>query len=238
MAVSSASWLPAIFPRSAMFHLEHQTRSGGASISGAEQIVASPAARWRARLSMPVVTENAVLSWRAFVASMHGRAGTVLVPRFEHYGPKDANGKRFDPMMSAPWGGVEGQFDGDGLTFDLSGFAQDDSTVYATIAESAAINASEIVVEYADGIDGIRPGQYFGIGNRLYLAHSVWQEDVGEPTHIRFSPWLREAVSEGDTVIIDKPVCLMRFAQDVTGELELDFGRWASQGTLELVESF
>lgn len=237
MAFSAASWLPAIFPRAAMFMPENQSRSGGPSISGAEQIVVSPTARWRARLSAPIVTENSVLSWRAFIAGMGGKAGTVLVPKFEHYGPRDANGKRLNELASAPYGGVEGLFDEGGLNFDLSGWQQDDSTVYATLNADAAINSTEIVVDFAEGIDGIRPGQYFGIGNRLYLAHSVWQEDVGGPTHIRFTPWLRAAASAGDTVIIDKPVCLMRFAQDVTGELELDFGRWGS-GALDLVEAF
>lgn len=236
MAFSSASWLPAIFPRAAMFHPENTSSSGGASISGSEQIVATPAARWRARLSGPVVTENSVLSWRAFIAGMGGRAGTVLVPKFEHYGPRDANGKRLDEQHNALYGD-DGLFNENGLNFDMTGWGQDDSTVYATLAEDAALNVTEIVVDYAEGIDGIRPGQYFGIGQRLHLAHSVWQEDAGGPNHIRFSPWLRAAASAGDTVIIDRPVCLMRFAQDVTGELELDFGRWGS-GSLDLVEVF
>lgn len=236
MAFYAASLLPAIFPRAAMFHPENTSRSGGGSISGAEQIVVSPTARWRARLSGPVVTENAVLSWRAFIGGMNGRAGTVLVPKFEHYGPRDANGKRLDEQHSVLYGD-DGLFNENGLNFDLTGWGQDDSTVYATLAANAALNATEIVVDYAEGIDGIRPGQYLGIGQRLYLAHSVWQEDVGDPTHIRFTPWLRAAASAGDTVIIDKPVCLMRFASDATGELELDFGRWGN-GALDLVEAF
>lgn len=236
MTSNAASWLPAIFPRSAMFFPEHASRSGGASISGAEKIVTSPSARWVAQLSGPVVTENAVLSWRAFVASMSGRAGTVLVPKWEHYGPRDVNGKRFDQVATTLYGD-DGLFADDGLNFDLSGFGQDDSEIYATAAASASLNATQISVNYPEGIDGIRPGQYFGIGQRLYLATKVWQADDNSPTQIQFTPWLRAPLAEGDPIIIDRPVCLMRFAEDQTGELELDMGRWGRAG-LRFVEVF
>lgn len=237
MVLQAASWPASVFPRSSMFMLENQSRSGGAGILGNEQVTVAPSARWRARVSMPIVTENAVLSWRAFVAGMAGRAGTVLVPKFDQYGARDANGKRFSDLASAPWGGTDGQFEDGGLGFELTGWGQDDAPVYATLAASAAVNATQISVTYATGIDGVRPGQYFGIGQRLYLCTQTWQEYEGDPVQIRFTPWLRAGASAGATVIIDRPVCLMRFAGDQTGELELDFGRWGS-GQLEFVESW
>lgn len=235
MASTAASWPATVLPRTGAFWLENQSRSGGISILGNEQVVASPSARWRARFGGPVVTQASVLAWRAFVASMGGRAGTVLVPKSEAYGPRDANGRRFNEQSTALYGD-DGLFL-DGTNFDLTGFSQDDGSVYASAADAAPVNATQIAIDYAPGIDGIRPGQYFGIDGRLYLAHRVWQVDANAPTQIQFAPWLRSALSQGDAIIIDRPVCLMRFAQDQTGELDLDMGRWG-RGGLEFVEAW
>lgn len=234
MVLQAASWPATVFPRSGAFYLENQSRSGGVSILGNEQVTVAPSARWRARFSGPVVTEASVLAWRAFVAGMGGRAGTVLVPKWEAYGPRDVNGRRFEELATAQWGGVH--FDDNG-PFDLSGWGQDDTPVYATFAAPAALNATQIAVNYAPGIDGVRPGQYFSIGHRLHMVTQTWQEGDDDPTQIRFTPWLREDVVADTPVIIDRPVCLMRFAQDQTGDLELDMGRWGS-GQLEFVEAW
>jgi hypothetical protein len=180
------------------------------------------------------MNERTILDWRSFVGGMGGRAGTVLVPTWNVFRARDANGRRLDEKSAARWGG---DIDQEGVAFDLSGWGQDDTPVFATLAEPAALNATQIAVTYAPGIDGVRPGQYFGIGLRLYMVTQTWQEEEGEPTQIRFTPWLREDVAAGGTVIIDRPVCLMRFAQDQTGELELDTGRWGNGG-LEFVEAW
>lgn len=233
MALRAAQWPAIVFPRAGAFYIENQSRSGGVSILGNEQVTVAPSSRWRARFSIPVVTESSVLVWRAFVGAMGGRAGTALVPKWEAYGPRDANGRRFEELATAQWG--DQLFDDNG-SFDLSGWGQDDAPAYATLAGTAALNAAQIAVNYSEGIDGVRPGQYFGIGQRLHLVTQTWQE-YDAPAQIRFTPWLRESVPAGTPVIIDHPVCLMRFAQDQTGELELDMGRWG-QGGLEFVEAW
>lgn len=234
MVLSAATWPVHLWPSRSDFMLENQSRTGGVSILGNEQVTVAPSARWKARLMIPAMNERTILDWRSFVAGMGGRAGTVLVPTWNVFRTRDANGRRFDGKSSARWGG---DLDQEGVAFDLSGWGQDDTPVYATLAETAALNATQIAVNYAPGIDGVRPGQYFGIGQRLYMVTQTWQEDEGEPTQIRFTPWLREDVAQGATVIIDRPVCLMRFAQDQTGELELDMGRWGNGG-LEFVEAW
>lgn len=235
MVLSAASWPAAVFPRSGAFWLENQSRSGGVSILGNEQVTVAPSSRWRARFSMPVATEATVLSYRAFVFGMGGRAGTVLVPKWEGYGPRDINGRRFEEQATALYGDDWNYHDG--TNFDLSGFGQDDMPVYASLAAPAALNATQIAVNYEPGIDGLRPGQYFSIGSRLHAVTQTWQSDDESPAQIRFTPWLREGADVGTPVIIDRPVCLMRFADDVTGELELDMGLWGSGG-IELVEAW
>ena len=226
MVLRAATWPAGIFPRTGMFGFNSSTRSGGASIANSEQIIAANPS-WRARFSGPVVTEESVLSWRAFVAGMNGRAGTVLVPRWEQYGVRDMNGKMLSQVEAA-------SYDRGGLNFDLSGFGQYEP-VHATLAANAALNATQISVNLIDG-QGPRPGQFFGIADRLHMATSVWQVEPDAPLQIQFSPWLRAAAPTGTRVILDRPVCLMRFASDQTGDLELDMGRWGN-GELEMVEA-
>jgi hypothetical protein len=209
-----------------MFGFGASSRSGGQSISGSEQVtVANPT--WRASFSGPVVTEESVLSWRAFVGAMNGRAGTVLVPRWEAYGPRDANGRVLSYVEASA-------YEGGGLNFDLSGFGQSE-IAHALVAEAAPINATQLSIDVLDGA-GPRPGQYIGLGNRLYLVTSAWQETEISPLVVQFTPWLRSAVPAGARVILDRPVCLMRFANDQTGDLELDMGRWGT-GSFEFVEA-
>lgn len=227
MAGNAINWPAAVFPKSAMFHPESQSRSGGLSMTGSEQLTISNAGRWRARATSPILTEESVLAWRAFVAMMEGRAGTVLVPKWERYGVRDMNGREFDQVGIASYGG-------DGLNFDLSGFGQSDLT-HATLASSAALNATRLSVTVTDGA-GPRPGQYIGIDQRLHIVQLAWEEEEGDPLQLQVWPRLRAAAASAARVILDRPVCLMRFASDQTGELELDYGRWG-QGGLELVEA-
>lgn len=227
MVAQAIDWPSAVFPKSAKFMGENQSRSGGMSMTGSEQLTISNSGRWRASATAPVLTEESVLAWRAFVSMMEGRAGTVLVPKWERYGIRDMNGKEFDQVGVA-------EYDGDILNFDLSGFGQSEF-VHATLAASAAVNATRLMLTILDG-DGPRPGQYIGIADRLYLVQGAWQADEDASLQVQVWPRLRAAAAAGTRAILDRPVCLMRFAQDQTGELELDYGRWGTGG-LEFVEA-
>lgn len=227
MAANAMQWPAAIFPRQAMFHPDTPSRSGGLSITGFEQVTVSGAGRWKARLDVPITNENAILVWRAMLAQLEGRAGTILVPKWELQGPRDINGRRLEQIGSASYG--EGE-----LNFDLSGWGQNDFT-FATLAAAAGLGATQISLTLTNG-RGPQPGQYFGIGNRLYLAHSVWQETTQSATQVRFWPRLRSASAAGTRVILDRPVCLMRLADDNSGELLLEFGRWGN-ASLDFIEA-
>lgn len=228
MAGNAINWPAAVFPKSAMFHPDNQSRSGGVSLTGSEQVTISNAGRWRARASGPILTEESVLAWRSFVSLMEGRAGTVLVPKWDNYGVRDMNGREFSEVSIASYGD-------DTLNFDLSGFGQSDDIVHAQLAVPAALNATRLSVTVNDGA-GPRPGQYIGIDQRLYMVQLAWEEEEGDPLQVQIWPRLRAAAAIATRVVLDRPVCLMRFANDQTGELELDYGRWGSGG-LELVEA-
>lgn len=231
MAANAIAWPAALFPQSSAFKMDVPIRSGGLSVTGYEQVTVSTAGRWRASLSVGVYTEGAVLAARALGAQMQGRAGTILVPKWEMYGVRNGNGRRFEQQGTAQYenASIQGE-----TNFDLSAFGQEEET-HATLAASAALGATQISVNLLDG-EGPRPGQYFGISNRLHLASHVWQVEPGAATNIRFWPPLRSAHASGTRVILDRPVCLMRFEGDSAADLMLDFGRWGSL-SLDLVEA-
>jgi len=227
MAANAMQWPAAIFPRQAMFHPDTPSRSGGLSITGFEQVTVSNAGRWKARVDVPITNENAILAWRAMLAQLEGRTGTILVPKWELQGPRDINGRRLEQIGSASYAE-------DLYNWDLSGWGQDEFT-HARLASAAALGATQISLTLVNG-RGPQPGQYFGIGNRLYLAHAVWQETPTSPTQVRFWPRLRAAASSSTRVILDRPVCLMRLADDTSGELSLEFGRWGN-ASLDFIEA-
>lgn len=220
-------WPSFAIPRSAMFHPDVPSRSGGLSLNGFEQVTVSSAGRWRAVLDVPLLTENAVLSWRAFLAQMMGRVGTVRVPKWEKYGPTDRNGRRFDDLEAVG-------YEGDTLNWDLTGFGQSENPV-AVLAAQANRGATQIVVSL-DYVEGPRPGQYFGIGGRLHLVQTASHDENTGLMTVRFWPPLRVSAPIYTPVVLDRPTCLMRFASDTAGELNLEYGRWGS-ASVELVEA-
>jgi hypothetical protein len=228
MAANAISWPPLLIPRQASFQIDVPSRSGGLSMTGSEQVTVSAAGRWKARLDVPLARENRILAMRGLLAQLEGRAGTVLVPKWERYGPRDANGKRMAQLATAG-------YENCGLNADLSAFGQDEFD-HAELASSAAAGSTQISVTLAAGIDGPRPGQYFGVGQRLYLCQSVWQEEEGDPLQVQFTPRLREAGVSGDRVILDRPVCLMRLADDDSGNVMLDRGLFGT-ATFDFVEA-
>lgn len=215
MAARAMQWPTALRMRRVDFALANQSRSGGPSMSGSEQIIVSPAGMWKATATVAVRGEAANLAVRAFVAQMEGRAGTVLVPKWDKYRPRDLNGRQFSQVATAGYGDERE----DAFNFDLSGFGQQD-VVHATVTASAPLRATQLRMTILDG-EGPRPGHYFGIDQQLYRCQQVWQESMGDPTDVQFWPPLRAAAPTGTPIILDRPVCLMRFATDDTGEIAL-----------------
>jgi len=223
---------PAVLsPASTTFHLENTSRTGGISINGAEQVVRSGAGRWRATMEFPVAKEEWILSFRAFVAEIGGRSGECEVPVLDLYAPSDINGKRLSPYDTATLGSGQSAH----LLHDGAGLGQHEPT-HVTLYENAALRATRIKLTAGPSWTVPRPGQYFGINSRLYIATHSYRATEQDPWTVGFRPPLRAAASAGDRVITDRPVCTMRLAKDDTGELELRFARWG-RATLEFVEA-
>lgn len=226
----AVSWPASLNPTDVMWQLESTSRSGGASLTGSEQIVASDAGRWKASVALNLrgkFREEKVLAFRALMSQLSGRAGLVEMPVFDGYRPYTSAGRMMNDDASV---GAT-----DAFLEDHAGFGQD-STVYATLAASAALGATQTSFTLA-GAAPPRPGNYFTISSSLYLISQAWRDTSAGATFVTFSPRLRAAASSGATVILDKPRCTMRLAADNTGELMLTARRYG-QVTVDLVEAF
>ena len=220
------------------------SRTGGPAITGGQQVVRSDAGFWLADMEIMVRGEHRTLAWRAFMASLDGMAGEVLVPLTTAWRPVDGNGRRLGVAGAATMGG--------GVLADNVGFGQTETPVMWAAADTAA-GGTRLRVNHP-GVTGLRPGHYFGIGERLYLVSRAWQESVehaditgggytfgtdpytfdgdpytfGEAVTVRvgtnvqvldFWPRLRDPVAAGAPLILGRPVCRMRLASDDTGAL-------------------
>ena len=77
------TWPLGVRPTRIELSVAAMTKSGGQSITGAEQIIASPAARWEGKLTLPAMNAAMLLQWRGFVAALQGRLGTFNMPIFD-----------------------------------------------------------------------------------------------------------------------------------------------------------
>lgn len=231
----AATWPSLLRPTRPLirFMIQNPSRSGGVSLNGMEQTVASGAERWQAQGSFLCLGKAAILDFERFLVEMSGRGNEVAVPT---YSGRQANW----PLQyhnGAPTGRV--LHPGNTRNKALNGTAYADaeipsaSEIVAT-AGAASLNATSIVITVTQG-RAIAAGQLFGIGQRLYRAMTVTAPVAGAQT-VTFRPKLRAAVSGGATVLFTRPVCLMKFASDDQGQ-ELDI---LSGGpvTLNFVEAF
>jgi hypothetical protein len=206
-------------PKELDLNLASLSKSGGQSLSGIEQVVASPAMRWEGKFTMPSMMPAAVLAWRGFIAAMQGRIGTVLLPAFE-YGrqpwPNDQFGRVISPDV------------------DPAG------AIIIITAAPAALNATSLVltpVAPAPYVPGaILPGHRFSIGGTLYEVQQALADGIGNYV-VAIRPWLRVALAVDTACEFANPVCQVRFKTDDEGALRFTSHRTASP-IFSVVEAF
>lgn len=220
-------------PRRAQPHLAERTLSGGASISGRTQVSATDAGIWTCSYDgFPVVTRDAVLTWRAIQAYLEGRLGEIDVPLFDYenaFAPY-ATGLDWAALL-VPVPHSDGAYFSDG-----SGYVVGEIEDIVT-ASSAALRATSVTVTVNYG-PTLQPGMIFEIthtskGPRWYVVTSH-EDDTGVMT---FRPPLREAVGAGARMIFTNPKCRMRLAADSSMALALEMPRFGFP-SVEFVESF
>lgn len=214
--------------KSPQFMLQNPSRSGGIALNGQEQTVSSGAERWRATIPLFVTGRAALLEFHAFIASMLGQAGEVLVPtfsgRFANWPLETFNGELTGRVLHP---GITRRKSLDGTIYE-DPEVPSTSAITAT-AGAASLGATSIVITVSQG-QAMQPGQLFGIGQRLYRALTV------SGATVTFRPKLRVAVTSGTAVLLTRPLCLMKFASDDEGaDLDHLFG---GPVTLNFVEAF
>jgi hypothetical protein len=209
-------------PQDVAFDLAPRSLAGPSSVSNVSQVVSSDAGIWKARFSNILVRDRAsVITHRAVAALLEGRLGTILVPLCRAYQPVP-DGAVEDGLYD------ETEHDDDTLFDDDTGYI---TTVIDVVASAdAAVRASSMNVTVNNAGD-ILPGQHFSIGERLYRVRT-FDADTGDMT---FRPILREAVTAGDKLEFDDPVCRMRLTTDDAMDLELTLRRFA-QPTVQFIE--
>ena len=192
--------------QAAQFWLEGQSLDPQQSISGAETITPTMRGRWLASCGFALKTEAQRLQWQAFLAQMEGRLGTTLVPVRSRFRPVDRDGHGMSFCDTATIAGAQ--------TWEHFGFAGTD-VARVIVAAAAPLRATQIDVTLPNST-GLRPGQYFSIGERLHRVQSHWQPGGGVH-RLMIQPPLRQAVSAGARVEIERPVCRMRMTTETEG---------------------
>lgn len=228
MPLTIHTWPAAIKFRLIDLMNDAQTRSGGQSVSGREQVVVSGADKWRCKIELPTLRAEYVKPYRAFLARVRGRGNAFALPIADnHFWPSDAK-----LGLSAPQNRNGIPFAGGAFFSDGTGFAADD--IYAEgIVSNAAIGAVQITVDLSTWGEILEIGQYFGLDDWAHIVTGIVYDSAGVAT-IDFMPPLRRAVVS-TTQFRFRPVLVCRFEKDDSGRHPLDIGRFTSP-RLDVVE--
>lgn len=181
------------------------------AVTGVEAVVPTLGGHWEVTANFVIRDEAAQLQWQAFLAQMEGRVGTTLVPVVTRRRPRDRDGKSVSGCGLASLK--------DGQTWEHFGFVAAPA-VGMVLAEAAPLRATTIrVLDNPAATTGIRPGQFFSLGERLYRVQHSWQSADGV-TSLMVQPPLRIAAPAGALAVMDRPVCLMRMATETEGDFD------------------
>ncbi|MBA3576179.1 MAG: hypothetical protein H0W39_00985 [Sphingomonas sp.] len=221
--MATIMWPIHVLPaRDVSFDIAPRSLAGPSSVSGFGQVVASDAGIWKATLaSVHINSRQTRLAFRAIDTLLEGRLNPILVPLCRGDQPVPAG---------AVEAGLYGQIphSDDAFFDDDSGYVGTVIDVVAAANVAARAVSMTVTVNYAGDIE---PGQHFSVGERLYRVRS-FNEDTGAMT---FRPPLREAVTAGERLEFDNPVCRMRLATDDAMNLDLQLRRFGTP-TVSFIE--
>jgi hypothetical protein len=200
--------------------------SGGRSMAGGEQFIASPGARWHATMKLPIRGDADVLTVRALRSKLQGRANPVILPNFDgrriSWPIEAATGRVLTPRVAHQLAGTYGL---EGTPYagpEIPPAAQINATM-----EAAAVRATQVAITVTQG-GPLKEGQQFGIASqRLYEISSIVSV-VGTETTAKIWPPLRAAATLGTAVQFTRAYCLMR-CENLSDELRaLEVMRFAT----------
>lgn len=184
---------------------------GGSSVSGGISTVsASDAGYWVATMgNVSIRDANGRKLWRALQVMLEGGLTPILIPTCADGQPGYAV-----KLPAVPHS--------DGAYFsDNTGYVSGKNSV--TLSASAPRRAAQLSIAIAYTSAPLEPGMQFSIGERLYRIRQIIDD-----TTIKIWPPLREAVSAGDYLEFDYPVCRMRLASDSAMDIEFELRRFGN----------
>jgi hypothetical protein len=203
---------------SAMFARRFLSRSGGQTITGVEQVVASSSEYWIATIGFRIRNSAQILAYRALQARQWGRAAQWIIPACPQPGvplsPPPA-----DYSFSDDWS--EDFSIGPPPTIVPPGEG-------ALVTVLAARGARSITFQFQDPTFIPKVGMFFSIGDRLYSIGTLTPAGVRTYT-ATFAPGLRAAAPVDSIVEFSAPRCLMRLMEDSAGQLDLEQLRISEQ---------
>lgn len=205
------------------WRIANSARGGGASLTGQQQFVVSPAGRWEAKMSFHCVEDDDYLEADGFIAGLDGPATPFLV------GPVDWRGR--------PWN--TGRFTGTPITPDVAARSRKVDPGYDTnpdttgnlsfsLAAPVAMNATALTIQRSKG-GALKRGQYFSIGDRLHIITGLTTSDPteagsGRPIAgqigVTIRPWLRANYGTGTPIEFAEPKGLMRLTPESAAMVE------------------
>lgn len=198
------------------------TRSGGQSISGMEQVISPLTARWQWRVILPINTVARARAWRATLAKLDGRFNLLRARVCDRYriGRRD---------VGATYDGAEVPHSDDSFFSDDTGYGL--ASPASPVQVAAARGATSVRVLASDFAGAMTAGVFFSISDYLYVV-TDWEVNEDDPTmlDITFKPGLRVAADDGDTVDFDAKAIWV-LDTDEMGKMPLRLGRF---GEVEL----
>lgn len=112
-----------------------------------------------------VFKEDRILAARSLAAQLSGGVREVILPAVPEHRPRTRTGAEIPRLNTGHLG--------NGM-FNMAGLRHTEPA-YMTLAEDAKLRDTQITINHS-GMEGLRPGHYFGIGERLHLVSMVWSD--------------------------------------------------------------
>jgi hypothetical protein len=217
--MTTVTWPNVLKPTSFGYKYLDADISGGRSVSGGEQFIASPGPRWSAEMTLPIFRDDQVLAARALRTQLRGRSNPVALPNFDgrrlSWPVEAKTGRVLTPSTASELEGTRGLTGTDYAGWEIPTASE----IVATVRTAALAGATYLKMTLTQG-GPVLPGQQFGLGQRLYEIEAESELDGVE---VRFLPPLREDAPVGTAVLFTRPTCLMRVMNlnDELGALEM-----------------
>lgn len=205
------------------WRIANAARGGGASLTGQQQFVVSPAGRWEAKLSLHCLDDDDYLEADGFLAGLDGPANGIVC------GPEDWRGRPWN-IHPLTGGKIAPDFAARDIAADPAFDTNPDTTgtLRFSLAAAASMNATALSIRRDKG-GHLKRGQYLSIGQRLHIITALTSASPADPDSglavagtigVSIRPWLRQDYAAGTAVEFAHPVGLMRLTAESVAMVE------------------